>query len=522
MDSCQVRHWLIGLAAVSFTVGGCDKKVAEPKDSAPAAKPSASSASSPAALPDSELDDAVKLGLTRDPGVDAKKISVKASGGKVELGGSVSDLSSARRATLDAERVKGVREVKDGLTLDLVARADSDLQKDVNNGLSLNAATHALGVHVAAKTGTVTLTGKVKSWSDRDVAERVTEGIRGVRAVKNDLALEPVANRSDADLQKSVTNRFHWDRLLDDGLLGVTVKDGKVTLSGVVRSAAERRLAARLAWLGGAKAVDDGAVTVEWGAKEKDVRKNKPANVPDAQIATAIRDAAQADSWLAGAKLDVSVAAGKATLRGTVDSLEGKSSAETLARATLGVNDVDDQLTVVPPAAVANHVLEDHVQSVLRSSPALTALAIGVAAKGGTVSLTGTVRTSFDRAEATELAAGVLGVERVDDQLKLDRPDVAYVYDGYLAPYEPYIANLHYAPAKPADSDANIDKQIKGELMSSPFVDANAVQVVVAGGKATLNGSVGSLRDKREATEDAFEGGAIAVENRLVVKMNGG
>jgi len=523
MSSCQVRNLLISVTAVSFTLG-CAKKVTEPTEPASAAKPSASSVQTETlpTLKDSDINEAVKLGLAGDPGVDAKRISVKTSGGTVELSGNVSDLLAKRRATLAAEKVKGVRAVNDRLALDQLSRPDAELQKDVKNSMSINAATNSLPVQVAVKAATITLTGNVKAWSQREVAERLAEGVRGVREVKNQLAVEPAVTRSDADMQKDLTSRFHWDRLLDDGLIGVAVKDGKVTLKGVVRSAVERRRASRLAWVSGARAVDDAGVTVDWSAKEHEVRKNKAEKISDPQIAQAIRDAAALDPWVMGAKVEVSVALGNVTLRGNVDSLEGKTAAERAAHDTLGVNDVNNQLEVVPHSSVADSALEEHVRNVLRYDPATTAFAVGVASKGGTVSLTGSVKTAFERALATEVASGVLGVKRVDNQLKLERPEIAYVYDWYLAPYEPYIANSHYAPATTAKSDADIDKQIKSELMSSPFVDANAVKVAVVAGKATLSGSVESARDKREATQDAFEGGAIAVENRLNVQPTGG
>lgn len=523
MNASQARNLLISVTAVSFTFG-CAKKVTEPTQPASAAKPSASPAQTEAlpTLKDPDINEAVKLGLAGDPGMDAKRINVKTSGGTVEISGNVSDLLAKRRATLATEKVKGVRAVNDRLALDQLARPDAELEKDVKGSMSINAATSSLPVQAAVKGGTVTLTGNVKSWSQREVAERLAEGVRGVREVKNQLAVEPLVTRSDVDVQKDVTSRFHWDRLLDDGLIGVAVKEGKVTLKGVVRSAAERRRASRLAWVNGAKTVDDAGLTVDWSAKEHEVRRNKVAKVTDPQVAQAIRDAVALDPWVMAAKLDVSVASGNATLRGNIDSLQGKTAAERVAHDTLGVNDVNNQLEVVPHGSVADGALEEHVKNVLRYDPAMTAFAIGVASKGGTVSLTGSVKTAFERALATDLASGVLGVKRVDNQLKLEQPEVAYVYDWYLAPYEPYIANFHYTPATPAKPDADIDKQIKRELISSPFVDANAVKVAVVAGKATLSGSVESVRDKREATQDAFEGGAVAVENRLTVQPKGG
>jgi osmotically-inducible protein OsmY len=77
-------------------------------------------------------------------------------------------------------------------------------------------------------------------------------------------------------------------------------------------------------------------------------------------------------------------------------------------------------------------------------------------------------------------------------------------------------------PAKPLAPDAEIASRIKAELAFSPFVDANQLNVSVDHGTATLTGSVASDGEAAFATQDAFAGGAVAVENRLHVTPPGG
>jgi osmotically-inducible protein OsmY len=52
-------------------------------------------------------------------------------------------------------------------------------------------------------------------------------------------------------------------------------------------------------------------------------------------------------------------------------------------------------------------------------------------------------------------------------------------------------------------------------LFWSPFVDSDDVTVSVEAGVATLTGSVDSLGEYNAARENAFEGGAITVINKL-------
>lgn len=60
------------------------------------------------------------------------------------------------------------------------------------------------------------------------------------------------------------------------------------------------------------------------------------------------------DKALADAEIEVHVQEGVATLTGSVASPAAKSKAETLARDTVGVKSVDDQLSIAKPTAPAD------------------------------------------------------------------------------------------------------------------------------------------------------------------------
>ena len=66
--------------------------------------------------------------------------------------------------------------------------------------------------------------------------------------------------------------------------------------------------------------------------------------------------------------------------------------------------------------------------------------------------------------------------------------------------------------------DWEIMRDIKYELRWSPFVDEDNVSSDVMDGVDTLTGDVDTLRERHIATENAYEGGARQVRNRLNVK----
>ena len=139
------------------------------------------------------------------------------------------------------------------------------------------------------------------------MAERIAEGVRGVRGVKNDLLVDYSAQRADPEISAHVRSRLRSDALLNDGLIDVQVKDGKVTLGGAVASAAERRRAASDAWVTGVKGVDIGGLAVSWWAKQNDLKKNKLLWVSDADIRSAILSSVACDPRVRSAGVQVDV-----------------------------------------------------------------------------------------------------------------------------------------------------------------------------------------------------------------------
>jgi osmotically-inducible protein OsmY len=72
----------------------------------------------------------------------------------------------------------------------------------------------------------------------------------------------------------------------------------------------------------------------------------------------------------------------------------------------------------------------------------------------------------------------------------------------------------------PSDKDLTAD--VRDELFWDPKVDNAAIAVSADGGTITLRGTVGSLRERREAQKDAQRVvGVISVDNRLQVKLMG-
>jgi osmotically-inducible protein OsmY len=502
---------------LSVALTGCDKNEApRPRPASPSASPAV--ASSPPRLDDAQVTSAVLTSLERDPGVDAGGLRVHATDGIVELTGKASDILTKKRAVRVAEGVKGVRAVSDRIAVELKERPDDEIKRDVENALLTDAAADSYEIQSKVTSGKVTLNGKVQSYQERVTAERVAEGVRGVRSVQNEIEVQHGVARSDAEVAADVKSFLRWDTLVNDGLIDVAVHDGHVVLSGQVASASEKRRAALDAWVLGAKQVDAEGLNVTWYAAQRDLMKNKPVAKPDADIAAAIRSAAAYDPRVSAADLRADVKAGVATLSGTVTSPSGKLAAEDLARHTVGVLSVKNELTVRPRKPVSDAVVLTSVKSALLWNPYTNPYPISVKAHEGKVTLTGNVATPYDRAQATNVVSNISGVKDVDNELTVTHAELTYVYSRYLFPYAPYWESWYYVAPNTARSDADIAHDIHDELVWSPFVDADQVKVKVDHGKAILTGQVDSRAERMAATDNAFEGGATVVENDLTIK----
>jgi osmotically-inducible protein OsmY len=216
-------------------------------------------------------------------------------------------------------------------------------------------------------------------------------------------------------------------------------------------------------------------------------------DVDDARIRAALERAYLHDPRVLSFNPDVDVDDGVVTLTGVVSNPLAREAAEEDALATVGVWRVRNLLKVRPaPDERSDAALAGDVEQRLMWDPYVDSTRVGVTVSNDVAYLSGEATSLYERERAEDIAQGVRGVVDVRNLLRLEaRPEV-----------------------KP---DWEIREQIRDELFWSPFVDADQVEVRVRDGRATLTGDVDSFAERRAATENAFEGGAVEVDNRLGV-----
>ena len=139
---------------------------------------------------DTDIAQAVLRGLDWDIAVPDEKIKARVDDGWVTLEGEVA-LQFQRAAAENAvRRLSGVRGVTNEIRLQVRPSVQPTEVKDrIEAALRRSAEIDARGIQVDAKDSMITLRGKVRTWAERDEAERAAWGAPGVLAVKDELTV---------------------------------------------------------------------------------------------------------------------------------------------------------------------------------------------------------------------------------------------------------------------------------------------------------------------------------------------
>ncbi|MEB3281693.1 MAG: BON domain-containing protein [Lyngbya sp.] len=525
------RLFYAGLLATSFSllVGGCQyptSTLTDADNQALESEPEINQTEmvvSEDPFTDAEITEAIEREFKISRGISPGNIIVATNEGIVTITGSVNNILAQDRAERIASMVKGVRGVVNEINVEPIPVSDAEILDNINRALTNNPVTEVWEIEPVVNDGIVTLGGRVDSWQEKQLATRLVKGVAGVKQINNGISINYKTRRQPAEIEADIKSALRWDARVDSRLINVEVDGTQAILSGIVGSSFEKSLAITDAYVIGVMSVEADNLNVEPWADENRMRAEIVPELEDTEIRDAVKDALLYDPRVAAYNLNVAVDEGAVTLSGTVDNLKAKRAAAQDARNITGVWRVETNINVQSQGEITDNQITNNVTARLQRDPYVNRQEIGVSAEEGIVRLNGSVDSYFEKWQAGDVAASALGVTGVINELEVDYSLPAdetafYDWDPIHEDYDYNYDNSIFSDR----SDEAIATAIDAQLLWSPFVDEQEVEVSVEDGVARLEGTVDSWYERAQATEEAYEGGAVTVINDLEVDHSSG
>jgi osmotically-inducible protein OsmY len=212
--------------------------------------------------------------------------------------------------------------------------------------------------------------------------------------------------KTDAEIQKDVMEELKWDPSVTEAGIGVSAKDGVVTLSGYVENYPQKWAAEdAAARVSGVKAV----------VEEIKVRLPGTYERTDQDIAAAAVNALNWNVSVPKDKVKIGVQEGWVTLNGNVDWQYQKDAAFDAICCMMGVVGVTNDISVEPRVKAMD--IKTKIEGAFQRHAALEGRKITVEARGDKVILSGTVHSQFEKQEAEDAAWAAPGVTQVEDKI---------------------------------------------------------------------------------------------------------
>jgi osmotically-inducible protein OsmY len=214
--------------------------------------------------------------------------------------------------------------------------------------------------------------------------------------------------KTDSDLKKDVMAELAWDPAVTANAVGVSVKDGVVTLSGHLDTYAEKFAAERaLRRVAGVQAI----------AIELDVKLSPQHKRSDTEIAAAAEAALKWHTSAPADKIRITVENGWVRLQGEVEWQYQRASVEKVIRPLIGVVGISNEIGLKVKPVPAD--LAGRIEDALKRQALREAKRVDVSVEGSTVTLRGHVHSWQERDAVAGAVWSAPGVRSVINEVRI-------------------------------------------------------------------------------------------------------
>jgi osmotically-inducible protein OsmY len=213
--------------------------------------------------------------------------------------------------------------------------------------------------------------------------------------------------KSNEELQKDIQDAIKWEPSLFTAEIGISAKDGIVTVTGVVDSYKKKlHVEDTVKNVSGVKAI----------IEKLEVNYKTSYQQTDTEVAKEVTNALSGN-WDVGEKVQAKVEHGYVTLTGELAWKYQKDAAMDTVMNLSGVKGITNAITITP--TTHDEIEKRGIESALTRNWAIDQDDISVEVTGNSVTLTGMVDSLYQKEEAERIAWNAPGVWMVDNEIRV-------------------------------------------------------------------------------------------------------
>lgn len=183
--------------------------------------------------------------LNWNASLDASEIRIDVIDTTVRLKGTVPNYIDKITAENTVYQVKGVKNVENEIRIahpdGIEMPQNGQITSNINRMLLWNNNITSANIKVESTKGITTLSGKVDSIWEKQLADDIAKSAKGVAGVVNLLEVDQSKSIVDVDIESDIRAAFRRNFFIDPEQIEVSVSNGAVTLTGFVMNYAVKK-----------------------------------------------------------------------------------------------------------------------------------------------------------------------------------------------------------------------------------------------------------------------------------------